>query len=156
MSSGIHALETTYYFLFVGILMVLGVMLFLCLLRACMGPTVADRLVSINMMGTMVMVIIATLAVMMEESYLVDICIIYAMISFLAVIVLSKVIMGVKKEEENEEEESLEKQEEDIFDEIIEQESEGFHEKILQEEPDGEMLKEVFDEKPENGEREEA
>lgn len=156
MSSGIHALETTYYFLFVGILMVLGVMLFLCLLRACMGPTVADRLVSINMMGTMVMVIIATLAVMMEESYLVDICIIYAMISFLAVIVLSKVIMGVKKEEENEEEESLEKQEEDIFDEMVEQESEGFHEKILQEEPDGEMLKEAFDEKPENGEREEA
>lgn len=104
MSSGIHALETTYYFLFVGILLVLGVMLFLCLLRACMGPTVADRLVSVNMMGTMVMVIIATLAVMMQESYLVDICIIYAMISFLAVIVLSKVIMGVRKEEETEEE----------------------------------------------------
>ena len=101
MSSGIHALETTYYFLFIGILMVLGIMLFLCLLRACMGPTVADRLVSVNMMGTMVMVIIATLAVMMEESYLVDICIIYAMISFLAVIVLSKVIMGVRKEEES-------------------------------------------------------
>lgn len=156
MSSGIRALETTYHFLFVGILIILGVMLFLCLLRACMGPTVADRLVSINMMGTMVMVIIATLAVMMEESYLVDICIIYAMISFLAVIVLSKVIMGVKKEEENEEEESLEKQEEDIFDEMIEQESEGFHEKILQKEPDGEMLKEAFDEKQENGEREEA
>lgn len=156
MSSGIHALETTYYFLFVGILMVLGVMLFLCLLRACMGPTVADRLVSINMMGTMVMVIIATLAVMMEESYLVDICIIYAMISFLAVIVLSKVIMGVRKQEETEEEEPEKKQEEDIFDEMIEQESEGFHEKILQEEPDGEMLKEAFDEKPESGEREEA
>lgn len=156
MSSGIRALETTYHFLFVGILIILGVMLFLCLLRACMGPTVADRLVSINMMGTMVMVIIATLAVMMGESYLVDICIIYAMISFLAVIVLSKVIMGVKKEEENEEEESLEKQKEDIFDEMIEQESEEFHEKILQEEPDGEMLKEAFDEKPENGEREEA
>lgn len=100
MSSGIHTLETTYHFLFVGILMVLGVMLFLCLLRACMGPTVADRLISVNMMGTMVIVIIATLAIMMEESYLVDICIIYAMISFLAVIVLSKVIMGVRKEEE--------------------------------------------------------
>lgn len=156
MSSGIRALETTYHFLFVGILIILGVMLFLCLLRACMGPTVADRLVSINMMGTMVMVIIATLAVMMGESYLVDICIIYAMISFLAVIVLSKVIMGVKKEEENEEVEPEKKQEEDIFDEMIEQESEEFHEKILQKEPDGEMLKEAFDEKQENGEREEA
>lgn len=156
MSSGIRALETTYHFLFVGILIILGVMLFLCLLRACMGPTVADRLVSINMMGTMVMVIIATLAVMMGESYLVDICIIYAMISFLAVIVLSKVIMGVRKQEETEEVEPEKKQEEDIFDEMIEQESEEFHEKILQEEPDGEMLKEAFDEKPENGEREEA
>ena len=156
MSSGIRALETTYHFLFVGILIILGVMLFLCLLRACMGPTVADRLVSINMMGTMVMVIIATLAVMMGESYLVDICIIYAMISFLAVIVLSKVIMGVKKEEETEEVEPEKKQEEDIFDEMIEQESKEFHEKILQEEPDRKMLKEAFDEKQENGEREEA
>lgn len=156
MSSGIRALETTYHFLFVGILIILGVMLFLCLLRACMGPTVADRLVSINMMGTMVMVIIATLAVMMGESYLVDICIIYAMISFLAVIVLSKVIMGIRKQEETEEVEPEKKQEEDIFDEMIEQESEEFHEKILQKEPDGEMLKEAFDEKQENGEREEA
>lgn len=104
MSSGIQALETTYHFLFVGILIVLGIMLFLCLVRACMGPTVADRLVSVNMMGTMVMTIIAILAVMMNESYLVDICIIYAMISFLAVIVLSKVIMGVHKEEELHEE----------------------------------------------------
>ena len=100
MSSGIQALETTYHFLFVGVLIVLGIMLFLCLIRACMGPTVADRLVSVNMMGTMVMTIMAILAVMMNESYLVDICIIYAMISFLAVIVLSKVIMGVHKEEE--------------------------------------------------------
>lgn len=100
MSSEIQALETTYHFLFVGVLIVLGIMLFLCLIRACMGPTVADRLVSVNMMGTMVMTIMAILAVMMNESYLVDICIIYAMISFLAVIVLSKVIMGVHKEEE--------------------------------------------------------
>ena len=45
-----------------------------------------------------------TLAIMLGEGYLVDICIIYAMISFLAVIVLTKVYMGVyreKKEEEN-------------------------------------------------------
>ncbi len=109
MSSGIQALETTYHFLFVGVLIVLGIMLFLCLIRACMGPTVADRLVSVNMMGTMVMTIMAILAVMMNESYLVDICIIYAMISFLAVIVLSKVIMGVHKEEEKMSEEQYTK-----------------------------------------------
>ena len=100
MSSGIQYLESHYDFLFIGVLIVLSIMLFLCLIRACMGPTVADRLVSVNMMGTMVIVIIATLAIMLQESYLVDICMIYAMISFLAVIVLSKVIMGIKKEDD--------------------------------------------------------
>lgn len=144
MSSGIHALETTYHFLFVGILMVLGVMLFLCLLRAFMGPTVADRLVSINMMGTMVMVIIATLAIMMEESYLVDICIIYAMISFLAVIVLSKVIMGVKKEKESKEEHKDRESDEELLME------DAFDEKLLVEDAfDESFIEENFDKEPE-------
>ena len=44
------------------------------------------------------MVIIAILAVKMNEGYLVDICIIYAMISFLAVTLLTKVYMGVYAE----------------------------------------------------------
>ena len=101
MNSSIQTLEATYHFLFVGVLIVLGIMLFLLLLRLCLGPTVADRLVAVNMMGTIVMVIIATLAIMMQEGYLVDICIIYAMISFLAVIVLSKVILGIHNQPAN-------------------------------------------------------
>ena len=70
----------------------------LCLLRAVLGPRVADRIVAVNMMGTMVMVMIAILAIMMEESYLIDVCLIYAMVSFLAVIVITKVYMGVYRE----------------------------------------------------------
>ena len=54
--------------------------------------------VAVNMMGTMVMVIISVLALLLEEGYLVDICLIYAMISFLAVIILTKVYMGVYTE----------------------------------------------------------
>ena len=46
--------------------------------KAVRGPRVADRLVAVNMMGTMVMVMIAILALLMKEGYLVDICIIYA------------------------------------------------------------------------------
>lgn len=103
MNSGIVSLEMTYHVLFVGILMVLGILIFLCLFRACKGPTVSDRLVAVNMMSTMVIVIIATLAIMLQEAYLVDICIIYAMISFLAVTLLSKVILGLHKEHEVEE-----------------------------------------------------
>ncbi len=89
---------------YVVALIVLAAMLLLCLVRAVRGPRVADRIVAVNMMGTMVMVMIAILALMMEEGYLVDICIIYAMISFLSVVVLTKVYMGVYREHRRKEE----------------------------------------------------
>ena len=73
-------------------------MLILCLTRAVIGPRIADRLVAVNMMTTMVTVIIAILAVLKNEGYLVDICLIYAMISFLAVVVLSRIYTGVYRE----------------------------------------------------------
>ena len=77
------------------ILVVLAVLTIFCLIRAVQGPTIADRLVAVNMMGTIVMVMIAVLALLINEGYLVDICLIYAMISFLAVVVLTKVYTGV-------------------------------------------------------------
>lgn len=98
MDSGIRGLEQAYGFLLTGILIVLAVLVMLCLVRAIIGPRIADRIVSVNMMGTMVIVIIAVLALMLGEGYLADICVIYAMISFLAVIVLTKVYMGVYME----------------------------------------------------------
>lgn len=84
--------------LFYGILCVFAAMLILCLIRAVIGPKVADRLVAVNMMGTMVMVGIAVLGIVKNEGYLVDICLIYAMISFLAVVVLSRIYTGVYRE----------------------------------------------------------
>ena len=66
-----------------------------CLVRAILGPRIADRLVSINMMGAIAIMIIALLSVMLDEGYLVDIAIIYAMLSFLAVVVLVKVFIGI-------------------------------------------------------------
>ncbi len=76
------------------ILIVLGVIAILCLLRAIIGPSSADRVVAINMLGTITMAMIAVLLVKLREGYLADICLIYAMISFLAVIVLCKVYQG--------------------------------------------------------------
>ena len=98
MGGSLPGLERAYVFLFVGALVFLAIMVILCLIRAIIGPRIADRVVAVNMMGTMVIVAIAILAVMVQEGYLVDICLIYAMISFLAVIVLTKVYMGVYME----------------------------------------------------------
>ncbi len=104
MGKGIPGLEQTCHAFFVAALILLAVMVVLCLIRAIIGPRIADRIVAVNMMGTIVMVIIAILAVMLQEGYLADICLIYAMISFLAVIVLTKVYMGVYLEKKQEEE----------------------------------------------------
>ena len=83
---------------FYGVLCVLAVMIILCLVRAVIGPRITDRVVAINMIGTMVMAGIAILSVVKNEGYLVDICLIYAMISFLAVVVLTRIYTGVYKE----------------------------------------------------------
>jgi multicomponent Na+:H+ antiporter subunit F len=65
------------------------------MIRSVLGPKIADRIVSVNMIGTMVIMIIAILSVYLDEAYLVDVCLIYAMISFLGVVVLCKVYTGV-------------------------------------------------------------
>lgn len=93
--------EMIYHPLFIALLILLSIMLLVCLIRAVKGPRVADRLVAVNMMGTMVMVMISILALLLKEGYLVDICLIYAMISFLAVVVISKVYIGIYEERQH-------------------------------------------------------
>ena len=94
-----------YYFL-LAVVLILAVMVFLCFIRAIKGPTIADRIVCINMIGTLVIIIIAVLAVMLKEAWLADIGAVYAMISFLAVVVLSKIYIGVYREKHRGEEAS--------------------------------------------------
>ena len=76
------------------VLIILAILVFACLIRAIIGPSVADRLMAVNMMGTMVIVIIGILALLLKEGYLMDVAIIYAMISFLAVVVFAKIYIG--------------------------------------------------------------
>lgn len=90
--------EMIYHPLFIALLILFSFMLLICLIRAVKGPRVADRLMAVNMMGTMVMVMISVLALLLNEGYLVDVCLIYAMISFLAVVVISKVYIGIYEE----------------------------------------------------------
>ena len=87
-----------FHYIYITVLIILSLMVCACLIRAIKRPRIADRLMAVNMMGTIVMVMIAVLALMLKEGYLVDVCLIYAMISFLAVVVLSKVYIGIYEE----------------------------------------------------------
>ena len=98
ISESLTVLEMIYQKLYIGVLIILALMLFVCLIRAVKGPRVADRLMAVNMMGTIVMVMIAVHALLLKEGFLVDICLIYALVSFLAVNVLAKVYIGVYEE----------------------------------------------------------
>ena len=60
----------------------------------CPGAQISDRIIAVNMTGTMIIMVIAVLSVYLDENYLADICLIYAMISFLGVVVLCKVYTG--------------------------------------------------------------
>lgn len=98
-------LNAAYQTLYTLSLLVLSILLVFCFIRALKGPTIADRIVSINMIGTQVIAIICILGLMLNEGYLADVAIIYAMISFLSVVVLCKVFLGVywrNKEKEEE------------------------------------------------------
>ena len=87
------------------VLICIAVLIVACLVRSALGPRVTDRIVAVNSIGTMTIVIIAILSVLMDEAYLLDVCLIYAMISFVAVIVLTKIYTGVYRQEHEEEKE---------------------------------------------------
>ena len=87
-----------YEALYTAALIVLGVLLLGCLVRAVIGPRIADRVLAINMMGTLITITIAILAFLKQEGYLADVAMIYTMLSFLAVVLLSKIYIGVYHE----------------------------------------------------------
>ena len=101
------------YFL-IGILILLALLLFALLLRAVKGPSIADRIVAVNMMGSITIVMIAIMSFLLKEDYLMDICLIYAMISFLAVVCLTKVYMGVYQEQKMKKRRKKEKEKNDM------------------------------------------
>ena len=89
-----NAYQTLYTILFLALI----VLDFLCLIRAIRGPRLTDRIVSINMISTITIGIILVLVMMLGQGSLADVALIYALIGFLAVVVLCKVYMGIALE----------------------------------------------------------
>ncbi len=83
---------------------VLTLLALACLVRCILGPRISDRVLAINMIGTLTVIMVAVTVLLLGEGYLADIALIYAMLSFLAVILLSKVYTGIYQERKHEEE----------------------------------------------------
>ncbi len=96
------SLESAYQYLFLSVLIVFGILIGIVMVRCIIGPRITDRILCINMIGTLVIASIAILSQRQQEGYLVDISLIYAMISFLSVLILASVYIKKKNDREDE------------------------------------------------------
>lgn len=88
--------DILYEYLFIGLIVALAVLIVFAIIKSIVGPRIADRVVSVNMISTMTVMLLCTLTVYFKnEGYLADVSIIYVLISFVAIIVLSNVFINV-------------------------------------------------------------
>ncbi len=84
--------DFTRYFL-ISCCCALGIAILLCMVRAFRGPRFTDRVVAVNMIGTITIAIMAILSVGMDADFLIDISITYALLSFIAIVVLTRLVI---------------------------------------------------------------
>lgn len=60
--------------------------------RAIKGPSAADRLLAINVIGTKTIILILMISILFKENYFVDVALVYALISFVSSIVIANYI----------------------------------------------------------------
>ena len=71
-----------------GILLVVAT--FFCLWRTVAGPSEADRVVAINVIGTKTVVIIALVSLVFHQEFFLDVALVYALISLIATVGIAK------------------------------------------------------------------
>jgi len=64
----------------------------LALARAFLGPTLYDRILAVNMVGTKTVLLIAVFAVLSGRTEMIDIALIYALINFIGVVAVLKLV----------------------------------------------------------------
>ena len=76
--------------MFLALVVAILVALLLVLARALMGPTLYDRLLSVNSAGTKVIILIAAYGFLTNRPDFADIALLYALINYIATIAVLK------------------------------------------------------------------
>jgi len=72
---------------------------FFCLFRIVRGPTVADRMVAIDIFGILVAGICAVRTIKTGRGFIIDIGLAWAILSFIGTVALAKYLTGRKLDE---------------------------------------------------------
>ena len=99
-------MELVYHYTPVAVIGFLVVMIFFGLIRTIRGPRRPDRIMGINMIGSFSTAVLAVLSWYLKESWLLDVCLVYGLCSFLAVVILSKIHISESRDEKDGEEEN--------------------------------------------------
>lgn len=74
-------------------------MSFLCFIRIIFGPTMADRMVAIDIFGILVVGICVLIAMKTGRFFLLDVAITWIILSFIGTVTLAKYLTGKKLDE---------------------------------------------------------
>lgn len=64
----------------------------LALVRALKGPTVYDRILSVNVFGTKTVLVVALITYITGNHDLIDVALVYALINFIAIVAVLKLV----------------------------------------------------------------
>ena len=71
----------------------------LCLYRIGRGPSAPDRMVGIDILGTVVVGFCVLLSLMTDKDYLMNVALVWALVSFIGTLALAKHLQGQQSDE---------------------------------------------------------
>ena len=75
---------------FIWAAMILAILIFVCLIRALLGPTIPDRVVALDTINTLVVAILVMLGTAFKEIIYIDVAIVYTLLFFISTLYFSK------------------------------------------------------------------
>ena len=71
----------------------LALTIFFCLFFAVRGPRLTDKIIASNMIAVKTIILVVLVALYMQEGYIIDIAVLFALICFLCTFVFTKLIL---------------------------------------------------------------
>lgn len=97
-------IQQCYHDLFWGALVLLGLGILAVMVYIIRARLTVDRIIGINLIGTLVAIIIAILTYLLGEDYLADVAIVYVVLSFIAVMLLCRIYINLYRRRREEKE----------------------------------------------------
>ena len=92
-------LEQAYAYLYLAVFVGLGIAIIAALIRSITAKTIIGRFIGVNILTTIILIVICILTLFLNEGYLPDIALIYALLSCIAVVLLSKIYINLFKKD---------------------------------------------------------